>query len=369
MKGYAIKIVNPGGVENWKYGGNVYELDDEVIGFGVRPRDILQALAWINDELALPHLPHIHGINLGTSRSGRTTVESMRILDGLPAHFCHLQFLSYREGLKGIHRSDAAAVAEAVNELENITVDVGQIVFGPATTMTSDGPLQHRLHQTMGGRWINEDVESETGGGVVPALYREGNPINATMWLTGLELFLLLEDPWRVFLTTDHPNAGVFTKYPQVVKLLMDADYRNGMLAGIHRRARKGALLAELDREYSLNEIAIISRAGPARALGLSRKGHLGPGADADIAVYREEADKEAMFARPRYVFKGGTLVAKDGEVTADVPGRTLYVAPDYDASVVDRIRAHFRDSYTVSFENYLIEEEELGPHEVIPCR
>ncbi len=39
-KGFAIKIVNPGGVENWKYGKNVHNLDDEVIGFGVTPRQI-----------------------------------------------------------------------------------------------------------------------------------------------------------------------------------------------------------------------------------------------------------------------------------------------------------------------------------------
>ena len=139
------------------------------------------------------------------------------------------------------------------------------------------------------------------------------------MWLTGMELFLLIDDPWRVFLSTDHPNAGPFTSYPQVIRLLMDRDYRQEMFESLHPRARRGALLPELDREYSLGEIAVISRAGPARALGLEHKGHLGVGADADIAVYEERADKEAMFARPRYVYKGGELVARDGAVVADV--------------------------------------------------
>ena len=35
-----------------------------------------------------------------------------------------------------------------------------------------------------------------------------------------------------------------------------------------------------------LNEIAIITRAGPARILGLKNKGHLRVGADADITIY-----------------------------------------------------------------------------------
>ena len=240
-------------------------------------------------------------------------------LDGHRVHLCHLQFLSYGAGRSHVHKSEAAAVAAAVNASSRLTVDVGQLIFGNATTMTCDGPLQHGLHRTTGNKWINDDVEGESGGGIVPIVYKRGNPINGTMWLTGMELFLLIDDPWRVFLSTDHPNAGPFTSYPQVIRLLMDRDYRREMFESLHPRARKGALLPELDREYSLGEIAVITRAGPARALGLEHKGHLGPGADGDIAVYEECADKEAMFARPRYVYKGGELVARDGAAVADV--------------------------------------------------
>jgi formylmethanofuran dehydrogenase subunit A len=50
-RGYGIKVVNPGGVENWKWGKNVAELDDEVIGYGVTPRQIVQTLAQIADDL------------------------------------------------------------------------------------------------------------------------------------------------------------------------------------------------------------------------------------------------------------------------------------------------------------------------------
>jgi formylmethanofuran dehydrogenase subunit A len=354
-KGYAIKVVNPGGVENWKWGRNVGELDDEVIGFGVTPRQIVQTLAGIADDLGLPHPVHIHGINLGRHTSARTTIEMIEALDGHRAHLCHLQFLSYGSGAGHVHKSEAAAVAAAVNAHPLVTVDVGQVVFGPATTMTCDGPLQHALHGTAGGRWVNDDVEGETGGGIVPITYKPSNPINATMWLTGLELFLLIDDPWRVYLTTDHPNAGCFTSYPQIIRLLMDRDYRRTMFDGLHARARKGALLPELDREYSLGEIAIISRAGPARALGLTAKGHLGVGADADITVYEERDDKEAMFARPRYVYKGGALVARDGAAVAHVQGCSFSVAPPYDPAIETDLRGHFKEAYTVELDNYSV--------------
>ena len=367
-KGYAIKIVNPGGVENWKWGRNVNELDDEVIGFGVTPRQIITTLAWINDELGLPHLPHIHGINLGQPGNARTTVETIEALEGRRAHLCHLQFLSYGGEPGKRMRSGAAEVARAVNEHPNVTVDVGQVIFGEATTMTSDGPLQYRLHKLTGNKWLNDDVEAETGGGVVPMLYKRKNPFNAVQWLTGMELFLLIDDPWRVFLTTDHPNAGPFFYYPQVIKLLMDRDYRAEMLAGINRRARKGALLAELDREYSLYEIAIITRAGTARALGLQNKGHLGVGADADVTIYRKLDDKEEMFAKPYLVLKDGQVVVRDGRIVREHQGRTLYVAPPYDPGIEADLRAHFEECYTVSFDNYPVAPEYLSRSEVIPC-
>lgn len=68
-------------------------------------------------------------------------------------------------------------------------------------------------------------------------------------------------------MSTDHPNGGSFLAYPEIVQLLMDRNSR--------QEALERSTLKDLDREYTLNEIAIITRAGPARILGLSVKGHL----------------------------------------------------------------------------------------------
>src|SRR5205823_13569533 len=94
------------------------------------------------------------------------------------------------------------------------------------------------------------------------------------------------------------------------------------------------ALLDGLAREYALGEIAIVSRAGPARLLGLPQKGHLGPGADADVTVYAPDADRAKMFAAHRYVIKGGTLVVEEGQLRRAPAGARLAVRPDYDPAV-----------------------------------
>src|SRR5207244_9595614 len=116
--------------------------------------------------------------------------------------------------------------------------------------------------------------------------YQDKSFVHALQWAIGLEWYLLVKDPWRVAMSTDHPNGGSFLAYPQIVQLLMDRNYRREALQRVHPRVRERCILADLDREYSLYEIAIITRAGPARILGLKNKGHLGPGADADITIY-----------------------------------------------------------------------------------
>ena len=93
---------------------------------------------------------------------------------------------------------------------------------------------------------------------------------------------MLITDPWRIFLTTDHPNGACFWRYPEIIHLLMNADFRRERIQALPKAALSRIVLPESNREYTLDEIAIITSAGPARALGMKQKGHLGVGADGD---------------------------------------------------------------------------------------
>jgi formylmethanofuran dehydrogenase subunit A len=350
--GYAIKIVNPGGVEAWKSGQrNLTGLDDALATNGVTPRAILETLAGAGNQLGLPHPVHIHCNNLGVPGNAEVTLASMGALDGQRAHFTHLQFHSY--GGPG-WKSAAAPIMEYVNGHPELSVDVGQVMFGPATTVTADGPIEYLLHKSSGRKWVNIDIELETGCGIVPFLYKDKAAVSALQWAIGLELFLLSQDPWRVVLSTDHPNGGSFLSYPALIQLLMDRSVRDERLKQVNPRLLAGSALADgLSREYTLNEIAIITRAGPARLLGLKHKGHLGVGADADVAIYSENSDIALMFSSPRYVIKAGEIVVEDGQLRRAPTGRRLRLAPGYDDALLPDLRRHFKASSTISFENY----------------
>jgi formylmethanofuran dehydrogenase subunit A len=245
-----------------------------------------------------------------------------------------------------------------VNAHPEVSADVGQVMFGPATTVTADSPVEHLLHATSGRPWVNVDIELETGCGIVPYTYREQAAVAALQWAVGLELFLLAQDPWRVVLSTDHPNGGTFLSYPELIRLLMDRAYRDERLKRVNQKLLAGsALLDGLEREYSLGEIATVTRAAPARLLGLAHKGHLGPGADADVTVYATDADRAKMFATPRYVVKAGVLVVEEGQLRRAPVGRRLAVRPDYDAGLIKDLKRFFDAYATVAFENYGLEQ------------
>lgn len=360
-KVYGVKAVNPGGVAAWKWGKDAKELHQPITGYNkVTPAQITASLAGMIDELGLPHPLHIHCNNLGAPGNVATTIETMKVLEGRRAHLAHLQFHSYGGDDWHTMRSEAPRIAEYFSSQPNLTTDAGAILFGDAVTITADGPWQHLLYQLTGRKWGNLDVENETGCGIVPYTYKGSNLVNAVQWAVGLELLLLIQDPWKIFLTTDHPNGACFWRYPEIIHMLMNADYRKECIKKLPAKALKRITLPDLDREYTLYEVAVMTSAGPARALGMKHKGHLGVGADADVTIYNGKPDGELMFRYPRYVIKAGEVVVEEGDIRKVIDGREYVVHPACDDKIEDFLRPWFQQYYTMSFDNYPVEEERV---------
>ena len=368
-KGYTCKLVNPGGDEPWKgkKNSNVKDIDEKSGEFEISPRTIIDSFIDVANELGLPHPPHVHCNNLGHSGNFETTIETMKTAGDRRVHIAHIQFNSYAGELGKNPLSAGREIIEYINDHPNISCDVGQVMFGKSTIMTADAPLAYMLKGYTHAKWVNVDTECESGCGIAPFKYQENIYTHALQWAIGLEIFLLSKDPWRVVLSTDHPNGGSFMSYPKLIKLLMHKNFRDEEMKRVNQKAMAKTFLGELNREYTLSEIAIITRAGPAKCLGLKNKGHLGVGADADITIYDEQEDKELMFNAPRYVIKSGNAVIADYEFTTDFYGKTLHSTQEYDPAIEDIIRPFFDDYYSIRFDNYAVSDTYLHDHEFIP--
>jgi formylmethanofuran dehydrogenase subunit A len=357
----AVKVVNPGGISAFKFNQRKLDLDEEHAYYKVTPRQIILTLARALRELGVVHPLHIHGCNLGVPGNVETTLATIRAAEGERIHLTHIQFHSY--GTEGDRHfsSGAARIAELLNKSPNVSIDVGQVLFGQTCTASGDSMRQYAISKSASPKKsVIMDIECDAGCGVVPLRYRDKSFVNALQWVIGLETFLLFDDPWRMFLTTDHPNGAPFYTYPHLIRLLMDKSFRNDMLEKINPDAGRDSLLRSLTREYTLDEIAILTRAGPARSLGLKDRGHLGVGAAGDITVYKDNPDREAMFATPELVFKNGELIVHNGKVVKVVNGQTHVARPQYDAAIEKPLKDYFDRYQTVALENFKLGDEEI---------
>ena len=168
--------------------------------------------------------------------------------------------------------------------------------------------------------------------------------------------------------------------YPRLISWLMSKKARQRTLNKINKNAARRLHLAGIDREYDFNEIAIITRAGTAASLGFSDKGHLGVGAQADVAIYNINPEKidpskdykavKKAFKQTAYTIKDGIVVMKEGQLVADVRGKTYWVNSQVaDEDLTDRVLKDVKDKfeayYSIKLSNYPVQDSYLTN----PCR
>jgi formylmethanofuran dehydrogenase subunit A len=358
--GLGVKCINAGGATAFKYNERSFSLDDVVPYYGLTSRQIVEALQRAVIDLKIPHPLHLHANNLGIPGNVATAIATIQAARGQPLHLAHLQFYSYGdEGDRGFS-SASAELAAAVNKAPNVTIDVGQVMFRQTVTVSADVLRQfNSTGMAKPKKSVIHDGDGN-GGGIVPYLYRETDFINAVQWACGLELFLLINDPWQLFFTTDHPNGAPFTTYPEIFALIMSRDARAEAIARLPQDAVAMTTLPSIGREYSYNEIAIMTRASPAKLLGLKDRGHLGEGALADVAVYSPGKDLAKMFRFAHLVFKDGDLVVRDGRVSHYRWGKALKVNPGYDKAIDRRLAGYYDRHFGNSRDLFAVKEHLL---------
>ena len=366
-----VKVINAGAAAAFKENVRTFSLDDVVPSYGVSSRRIVKTLQAAVERLGIPHPLHVHCNNLGAPGAADTAAATIAAAEGAPLHLAHLQFYGYGTEGKRKFSSAAARLAELVNATPEVTIDIGQVMFGQTVTISSDVMRQFSARGSAHPKKTVIHDGDGNGGGIVPFRYRQ-DFYGTVQWAVGLELFLLIDDPWRVFFTTDHPNGAPFTVYPQLFELLMNRDARNEMASGLSGGAMALSTLSSIAREYTLEEIAIMTRAAPAKLLGLDDRGHLGPGALADIAIYRKGKDIAGMFGAVALLFKNGDLVVKDGEITHYRWGQALRVNPPPDKAMVRRLREYHEQRYGLSLDWFTFPDSAIAreqPFGEVPCR
>ena len=376
-RGLGVKCINAGGASAFKDGALNLSLDDEIPVYGLSTRKIMGALLDAVEEIGVPHPLHVHANNLGIPGADTSFVATMEAAEGRRIHFAHAQFYAYgaadpENPMTGGFRSAARRITEAMEIHPNATFDVGQVAFGQTVTISLDILRQFAGRKGANPKkWILTAGDAE-GGGIVPFLYKPRGPVSSLQWAIGLELMLLAKEPERTILTTDHPNGGPFTEYPRIIHWLMDKEERDREIASLHKVIGERSGLCEIEREYSFSEIAQLTRSGPAKLLGLADRGHLREGARADVAIYRDDRNRTAMFARAKLVLKDGHVIVEDGEIVAWRSGRTLELTVESDKAMTALTETYLQDRFGAGLDSFSVPDEAFPAADVfedVACR
>jgi formylmethanofuran dehydrogenase subunit A len=348
VKGYGLKLANPGGTEMWAWGKNSNSLEKQILGFNLSPLDIIRGLVKVNELLNLPHSTHIHPNHAGRPGNIDTTIQTLESIQDIEKssqvsrnqliHLAHAQLHSYGGADWENFESKSQTIVDYVNTHEQVELDIGQITFHTSTAIFPDGAYAYYLANMANSRWISNNIELEGSFGAVTLNFSPEKYIDAIKWTIGLEIALQMISPWQVQLSTDHPNMGLLIDYPKVISWLISKPARDEIMTTLHPDVQNNAVLPYIEREYSLFEIAIVTRASQAKSLGIDiQRGHLGIGALADVVVYnfdpkandpsKEFKLLEKAFSHAEYVIKGGNPIIKKEMIDPNVfTGSTLWV-------------------------------------------
>jgi formylmethanofuran dehydrogenase subunit A len=309
---------------------------------------------------------HLHCNQLGVPGNIETTLATIAALEGKRLHLAHVQFHAYgKEGPVGFS-SAADRLVDALQANPLVTIDVGQVLFGQTVTLSGD--LAHQAHHrnlAHPSKTILQRQELQGGCGILPFRYRHPSFVHGLQWTVGLELFLRMPDPSRVFLTTDHPNGAPFTTYPHLMRLLTDLDFREAAFRTLHPDVQRQSELMQLKRVFTDTDLAASTRWGPAMALGLSDRGSLRTGALADVAVYSIGSNAEETYREARWVFRRGQIVYDHGSIlapsnTTSPPTQPLVAPLDRVAPAIPPWETRWREIYHRTSASERISGDEL---------
>ncbi len=262
--------------------------------------------------------PHIHLPHLAKPGNIKTFENFLEKADGRNCHLAHLAYYIFSEK-DGKPVPMAKKAVKLLEKNKNVSFDLGPVGFGKTFSLTAYAELAERISKS--NKKELRKLENSPYMAVEYNFLKECY-IDATFWLAGMELLLELKDISNASLSIDFPSGGGIESYPNIIACLISKEARDKFASKLNKEALKNSRLPSLTREFSLDEIAQITRSSPANACGLKKRGNLSEGSVADIVLYPipkgdigsiSSSKLEALFRKPKFVIKDGRIVYKNG--------------------------------------------------------
>ncbi|MFW9894884.1 MAG: amidohydrolase family protein [Candidatus Thorarchaeota archaeon] len=344
-KGFGLKVYNPFECENWNFKSLREDLATQGRLYNFSALDVYENIVKCVEKLGLPHSAHAHieayennegkenlfkvldrinSLGLANNLSNRTDFKRSQIL-----HLAHLN--SY------CMDGDNSKLINYLNESSHFTSDLSFLGFNKINPIiTSDRRLiQSKITMNIISnpyKLITSAVEFEGDSFVSLRTMDKANYHACILWANALELALNIKSQNQLSLSLNFPNYANISDIPQIATWLISKEARESLMKGMNDKFLKNTNLFSLEKELTFFEFISISRANPAKALGLGRiKGTLGLEADADINIIdidpqnldlsKEYEKFQLAMNRIDYVIKAGKIVKKQNNIDLNSEG------------------------------------------------
>jgi len=269
-----------------------------------------------------------------------------------------------------------------VNSNENIDLDLGFIAFNQINPLiTSDRRLIDSLLKANNNeatyKLIRAAIEFE---GDIFATFRnfdKKNIANCYLWANALDIALSVKNIWQMQFSINFPNYANITDVPEIATWLVSKSARDNFMNDMNSDFLKDNSLKNNNKILTFNEFVILTRASPAKSLGLgSTKGNLGVGADADINIIdisindidisKNPNNIKTALSNIEYVIKAGNIIKEKEKIDLSHQGKIFWSQgkPEKeDKSLIMKSKKEFYEKFGSIFYDSLkvsIEKESL---------
>jgi len=375
-KGFGIKAYNPFEAESWNFkelrnnveqGGRLYNFSS---------LDVYKNLTNAVEKLNLPHSIHAH-IEGYENTVGKNNLKI--ILENIELSN------TVREKEKNTERDQIFHLAHAnsynidgdnsellsiINSNNSIDLDLGFLGFDDINPLiTSDRRLINNYMKKENGeaKVIRTAYETEGDSFVSFRKFDKKNKDHCILWANSLELAIKTENKWQVQLSFNFPHYSHVNNLPEIVSWLISIEARENFMKNMNSEFLNGTNLNEISDILTFNDIITITRASPAKSLGISEmKGNISPGADGDVNIIdidldeidiSKEYDKvEKSLENIEYVIKGGKIIKKKDKIDLESNGKIFWTEGrtkiDERKKYMEKKKQFYQKYYSTFYEN-----------------
>ena len=370
-KGFGLKAYNPFEAEEWNFKELRENIEEKGKLYNFSAMDVYETLIKANEYLKLPHAVHTHIEGYETEVGNQNLNRLLEIVKSKDSSKTSNRTSIFHLAHASSYFPDGniSSFLELINNTDKIDLDLGFLTFNEINPVISSDRrfintvLQNNIPPSE-YKILRSAMEFEGDFFVSLRKFEKGNKSHSIYWLNALNLALNIKDKWKVQLTLNYPNYGNIKDIPQIATWLLSKHARNEFYNSL---SLEDGLLDPATEPLSFSDFIIISRASPAKSIGLNQiKGHLGAGADGDVNILDLNINETDLSNDPEKVYKSfkeldhvikeGNIVKKGDQVDLSQKGKILWSEGSIDKSTkvmfLNRKAEFYKKYYSIFYDS-----------------